>query len=951
MVSTFQSEAMEVGYMPIIPAPADDMDTVFTVLVRCKAISERLGQRHTIVTFDQALYCRAKEICWLKPDQFENVIVRLGGFHTLMNFMKCIGQHMDSSGLKDVWVESGVFGENSTTHMLTGHAYNKAVRGHKLTFEALWRILWPNFLYWVDENGHSLSDDLQTCVDQVTQCFTTENGEVQESFEKLVTAATGIFPLLEEFDKSKTENPTYLYWREYMEMVSILMGFLRAEREGNWELHLESFSKMLPWFAVCDHTNYSRWGPVYFADMVQLPATAPEVHSEFVAGRFSVKRSGRKFSQISTDQALEHVNKVAKISGGIVGITQLDSTRDRWCLTYNERARISDDTLSLYDLQHDDTNSDWRHRDMGPAGLKRDELDVEKLKQEFEKFKVFSNPDGELISVSTGDVAADDIRTDILTAEEKGEGLVKEFVKDRLMKKSTTNFFAKLPKIKSKTLGTMYKVQVKVKKDAVVVVKAERDIFRRLLVVSDGGRNVDLANILQYELSPVPLALAGMNHQLHSTNKSALAEILTKTIEVETELPKSDSSSCLLIDGHAMIQALGKPEGARTFGDLANIFFKNIRRRFEAGFQRVDVVFDRYFDSSIKDGTRSNRVGATARPIRRIIDSRDVKLPQNWVKFIGHSSNKAELASFLSNEIRGKADHVPANCELVLGGGFSDMKSVWSSSRQTVAALQSTHEEADTRLLLHAKDAECCGYERVVIKARDTDVLVIALGHRSLLSKEVWMSTGTVKEPKFIPVHAINVPAPLIENLMAYHAVTGCDTTSQFSGKGKKTTWKAFQEKPKLLEEMGGSAQFRDEALSQSEQFVCHLYGQADVRSINEVRLKMFVKGKCSVDCLPPTQDALHFHLKRANYQTFIWKQALTAEPDLPTPNGNGWTMEKGSLKPVLMSLEPVPKSCKELVSCSCKAGCGSGRCGCLKNELHCTSACKCEGLCQNDDN
>jgi len=150
---------------------------------------------------------------------------------------------------------------------------------------------------------------------------------------------------------------------------------------------------------------------------------------------------------------------------------------------------------------------------------------------------------------------------------------------------------------------------------------------------------------------------------------------------------------------------------------------------------------------------------------------------------------------------------------------------------------------------------------------------------------------------------------------------------------------------------MGGSAQFRDEALSQSEQFVCHLYGQADVRSINEVRLKMFVKGKCSVDCLPPTQDALHFHLKRANYQTFIWKQALTAEPDLPTPNGNRWTMEKGSLKPVLMSLEPVPKSCKELVSCSCKAGCGSGRCGCLKNELHCTSACKCEGLCQNDDN
>ena len=55
------------------------------------------------------------------------MIIRLGGFHTTMNFMKAIGQQMEASGLKDIWVESGVFGENSTVHMLSGHAYNKAV--------------------------------------------------------------------------------------------------------------------------------------------------------------------------------------------------------------------------------------------------------------------------------------------------------------------------------------------------------------------------------------------------------------------------------------------------------------------------------------------------------------------------------------------------------------------------------------------------------------------------------------------------------------------------------------------------------------------------------------------------------------------------------------------------------------------------------------------------------
>ena len=102
---------------------------------------KNVGLNIIFITFDQALYCRAKELIWLHPVDFVDVIIRLGGFHTAMNFMKANGQYIDASGLKDVWVESEVFGENTTLHMLAGHAYNKAVRGHKLTFEALWQIL------------------------------------------------------------------------------------------------------------------------------------------------------------------------------------------------------------------------------------------------------------------------------------------------------------------------------------------------------------------------------------------------------------------------------------------------------------------------------------------------------------------------------------------------------------------------------------------------------------------------------------------------------------------------------------------------------------------------------------------------------------------------------------------------------------------------------------------
>lgn len=74
-----------------------------------------------------------------------------------------------------------------------------------------------------------------------------------------------LLQLLEEYDK--TLSPTGLYWRHYMKMVMILVQFIRAERTGDWQMHKSAFMAMLPWFAHYDHTNYTRWGVVYAADI------------------------------------------------------------------------------------------------------------------------------------------------------------------------------------------------------------------------------------------------------------------------------------------------------------------------------------------------------------------------------------------------------------------------------------------------------------------------------------------------------------------------------------------------------------------------------------------------------------------------------------------------------------------------------------------------------------
>jgi hypothetical protein len=100
------------------------------------------------------------------------------------------------------------------------------------------------------------------------------------------------------------------------------------------------------------------------------------------------------------------------------------------------------------------------------------------------------------------------------------------------------------------------------------------------------------------------------------------------------------------------------------------------------------------------------------------------------------------------------------------------------------------HEEADTRLLLHAKDATIQGHNKVIVRTVDTDVVVLVLGMIQQLDlDELWVAFGAGKHLRYISVHAISeaLGSERCRALPAFHAFTGCDQTSAFTGKGTKT--------------------------------------------------------------------------------------------------------------------------------------------------------------------
>ena len=107
------------------------------------------------------------------------------------------------------------------------------------------------------------------------------------------------------------------FWMSYMDMIEILLGLIRASREGGWMLHLASVRAMIPWCFAYDRLNYARYLPCYDAQMFQLHTTHPNVHAEIMQGGFQVKLgSNNPFGRIPVDQTIEEtINKDTQTPG------------------------------------------------------------------------------------------------------------------------------------------------------------------------------------------------------------------------------------------------------------------------------------------------------------------------------------------------------------------------------------------------------------------------------------------------------------------------------------------------------------------------------------------------------------------------------------------------------------------------------------------------------------
>ena len=956
-------QSHQIGYLPSINQSPTSMDTVLELLSQSKIKAEKLGLAETDVVLDMAIYAKAVEIM-MNPryiDLKKFIVLRLGGFHTMCIFIAVIGKRFADAGLRDIAIEANLLGESSVDQMLKGKHYNNAMRILKYLYEALRRHMLESFEQWQsDQPDHHLGYDQLVNSSEIKRFVSSPT---RESLEEVYEHHNEVVEEIHAYEDSLLGGlygPTASIWCSFLQMVQILLDFARSVKIGDWKLHLQSTKNMLPWMFSYDRPNYARFLTYYLVAMKKLPETHPAIQREFEAGHFSVRRQPGRFNKIPSDQAIEQtINREQKCAGGIVGYSTSEGTVQRWVLTSHVAAKCQSEMEEFLGM----SEAQCITKDLGRKRVLHDE---ECVARSYELIKEWGTPFKEnsfLIHLSSGLQCGPDIEEDMVNAEKKGKEAMDTFLAKRI-ESNQDDLYAPIQKMKLKTFAAM-KVKKSCKvKDRSITLKADRDVFARLLVIC-GKRDVKLKEVLTYSLGPIPWSLATADGSFVKSVKSKLLDAIEK--EVDNPVLDALPLDCVRVfDGMVMIQQL-ESASLSTFGEMSEYALKRITSH--PGGKIVYFVTDQYLDDSLKGNERRRR--AASGTIRIQLSRREQKRPKQFKKFLSDGVNKVDLVKFFLNDWSDPERFKAVIAEKVI---FVTVESECHRievvdnmviSRREVS-LCSNQEEADTKMFLCCQHASQFhdGETNVCISTVDSDVVVLAAYYKERISCNMYVEIGSKTKKRILAMSKIHevLGEKMCSALPSLHALTGCDSTSAFFGIGKQKAYKVvkgsirYQE---VLAGMGEAFQFDENVFSIIEEMVAEFYGVKSCPSINDARYRKFCTKNHVPEPqkLPPTKDELFLHCLRANYVARIWKLALVPNVLPPSPEGHGWLLKNGILETKWMSQRPAPDSLLEFLSCGCKkSGCQNNMCVCIANGLKCTDLCSCNTctnspLDEDDDN
>ena len=757
--------ATKIFFPPLINRSPKDPATIYTAMKNSMHCAKETGQTFAVLSADQDIYKVVISILWAYPDEFneKNFIPRIGGLHWIMSFIGCIGSLMKNTGLEDVL--SQVFG--SVPKMLLGKLYPNNFRALRLFVEVL------------------LSNDIK-------------------SFAR----KEDLYEHLEEISKRSKTSAAWV--QNVVKPVFLIMLFVRAEREGDWLLHLYSCWEMMPYFYAANHGNYARYGLIYIMYMLRMK---DNIREKFMQGQHVMRHIKGCWNGTWSDMLMETTairqGKGNLRQGGLVGKTVRPEQVKKSCISFHTFLNIKDDLQKLIEV---DDKYPGKHKEEQPHRLQLDKKDRANLKAVLTSCLHPLRPSTHaetncIVNIFTGDIADD--KVNIHQSVEIGTHMMKTFC-------------ASLPDGFKKTISrkTVFFTKPKVVHINERPVVDTNVIFSRAMCLISSGQ-LDIKTIFSHELCSFPPSLFHQNGEpRYCTTKSTLKNMLERTVSRRSSL----SPDYIIIDACALLWTISWPS-AGSVKDFADLVMAKVCSY--ATSAHVYVVFDRYYEYSIKSCTRQRRLSYVCQEVDLKLTT---PLPSQSV-LLKFTKNKIKLIKLLAEYL---LQNFPEDSpkRLIVTSGHPTPKQVFKGSITERDDLRTTHEEADVIIPRQVISAMHEGASCVRVICDDTDVFLLLLHTLYPFNTTVTVQMDSPKNEDRGLVDIIKTGLAnkdLVPCLLAAHSISGCDTVPQYYGIGKKRVLKTLNSFP--LQNLGDDKQDFENILSESKSFIAACYGITEISS------------------------------------------------------------------------------------------------------------------------
>ena len=921
---------VNVGYMPPIHDTPTKYDVILEILSSAEKCRNELDLEYIFLEADQAVYHKVLDVKFQLPEQFKNVIVRMGGFHLIMCLMRSVYSRFRGFGLVELLAEVGDLGGPGTIESsLKGSDVKFGIRLYKLLFEAFYRIK----LKMLEKRCLTSESRESIKLRELVECTDISNDIIDPSSDYVMPHySAGLKylstqPTLTKILNIRTGGDMAFWIDSFLEMVHLLLNVIHFQRCGNWDGLLETMFDFLPYCFGLNRNKYARNLSYFYLDMLKLPEIFPEAYAYLQQGGFSGSLSGKSHSNIPMDQMIEcTINRFSKSVGGIVGRTEDKAACEKW-------GRLSPYLCALkehLDKKMGNQREADLHIEFGKSRFAKDKRNVEAIVNITEAWvpDIFSDKQP-LINIGSGSIASDELISNVKSMLTRGK-VARDSFFERLYTSTKdesvdSDYYGTIKRELQKTFADKTKPSQKMN-----ILEDEGQSFSDVLSRYD-NKVLDYTFLMSWPVTSRPWAICNEEEQSRVVKKHLHRNYLqtlnpTKAIQGTIFVP------ICIVDAMKILYSIQinklKPPIYKTWATKVFDNMKNIP------CNSLHIIFDVYpseIDLSAPSKTRYNpdKIGD-----RRYVSDLSQRLPSTqlaWTSYLSNDQNKCELTNLLIDFVL-TGEYVFNKPVHITSGGKCYSKNPDDEFIE-VPELETKLKEADPRLALHAIHvSKIYPNESICVVSDDTDVFIILLSIALHINGTLLFRQGTSSRLEYHNVSSLaaHLGDKCCRNLPAFHALTGCDFTFTFYGRTKNRAFNLMINKNNakrrsttfhLLDSLGSD----NPNLEDITKFILQTIYNRPLREKTPTdsrvaMLRIAQKGKTkkvkyrSTKAIPPDSKSMNMKIRRANKIAYSWNWVNFLNPNFhPLDARNeGWEVKEFSnnekrLVPIWYTGNPLP--------------------------------------------